>query len=421
MGTGANILFDLEIANTLFVSKNGNDATGERGNWDQPFATLFGASASAVAGDCVFVFAGTYDEVNNDWVKSDVRYYFNPSTLVIGDISCITDGGIAKNIIIEGFGKFHQLLTTSFEGALRMTNIGSTVYFRGQELFGYKVGAGIYEGTFDIKVDFIHGVDLYAFTCRGNSQGTLEFDRMESLSGDAVISLRNLGTDLAVRTLEIKGRYIKGDSTNFSTGVITHINTNNTRVIYSDFEIDHIAGVSGGLYSTTTNGGAILMRNIIGISLAGYGISGNGGGSVQLTGCNFDTVKETAVGSVDDIYARNCWFKQTSNVVSTSGAFNVTGSAEVDLQNCTVELESTAPTRKCINVRNNNIRLSYCKIIATALQNESIGVSTLTPQDIIVEGQCSTNRPVSNDLTNIVAGTNIIVDSNIGKNTNNFL
>jgi hypothetical protein len=425
MGTEANILFDLEIENTLFVSKNGNDATGERGNWNQPFATLFGATALAVAGDCVFVYAGTYDEADNDWVKSDVRYFFNPSTLVIGLTACITDGGIAKNIIVEGYADF-QIVNVGFgNSVLTTTNPASVVSLKCNDLIGVSNGIAIIDAlSFNIKVRNITVTDQYGVTIRGNCFGSLEFDTIENFSTSAGLMMRNLGTDLVSRTISIKGKRIITQTADFGQAVITHINTNNTKVIYSDFEfINTNIATTGGLFFALTTAGASLMRNVIGVNNGGYGIGGSGSGSIQLSNCDWSTVEPIAFPTgAFSIYATDSFFKQTNSneTISNKGVFNATNSVDIDLDNCFIYLESISLTRMCLQLLNNNVRLSYCKLITSALQNESIGTGG-NAQDIIVEGQCSTNRPTSGNLTNIVAGTSIIVDSNIGKNTNNFL
>jgi len=50
------------VNNTVFVSKNGNNATGARNDWSKPFLTIQAALAAALAGDTVFIFPGTYAE-----------------------------------------------------------------------------------------------------------------------------------------------------------------------------------------------------------------------------------------------------------------------------------------------------------------------------------------------------------------------
>lgn len=59
---GGGGLLSLLIQNTVFVAKNGNDATGVRNDWNHPFKTVNAGLLAALAGDTVFVFGGIYDE-----------------------------------------------------------------------------------------------------------------------------------------------------------------------------------------------------------------------------------------------------------------------------------------------------------------------------------------------------------------------
>jgi hypothetical protein len=52
----------LTINNTLFVSKNGNNATAVRNDWTKPFLTIQAAITAALAGDTIYIFPGTYAE-----------------------------------------------------------------------------------------------------------------------------------------------------------------------------------------------------------------------------------------------------------------------------------------------------------------------------------------------------------------------
>src|SRR5438045_2652802 len=56
-GSGA-----VALTNTVWVSKNGSDATGERGDMGKAFATLRGAWTNAEIGDTVVDMPGTYDD-----------------------------------------------------------------------------------------------------------------------------------------------------------------------------------------------------------------------------------------------------------------------------------------------------------------------------------------------------------------------
>lgn len=72
-----------EIGNTIFVSKLGNDTTGQRESIDRHFLTLDAANAAALAGDLVIVYPGTYS-VNDSQVaiKPFVNYELKAGVVV---------------------------------------------------------------------------------------------------------------------------------------------------------------------------------------------------------------------------------------------------------------------------------------------------------------------------------------------------
>ena len=89
------------LTQSIFVTQNGNDATGTIGNISKPFATLESASQAATTGSTIFVYPGTYTvEANYNLAKPGLDYYFYPNTTVskstagdMFDISGFTDTG----------------------------------------------------------------------------------------------------------------------------------------------------------------------------------------------------------------------------------------------------------------------------------------------------------------------------------------
>ena len=90
------------LTQSIFVTQNGDDTTGEIGNMSKPFATLESASLAATTGSTIFVYPGLYTvEANFNLAKPGVDYYFHPNTTVskstagdIFDISGFTDTGM---------------------------------------------------------------------------------------------------------------------------------------------------------------------------------------------------------------------------------------------------------------------------------------------------------------------------------------
>ena len=81
------------LGNIVFVTSNGNDSTGVRGNLNKPFKSLQAARNAAISGDTVYVFpqtfifdntTGAYNSNLNDlnmW-KNGITYYWCPGTKV---------------------------------------------------------------------------------------------------------------------------------------------------------------------------------------------------------------------------------------------------------------------------------------------------------------------------------------------------
>ncbi len=71
--TNGNVV---NIANTVFVAKSGNDATGARQRMDLPFLTIYAAQRAAFTGDVIVVYPGTYEETNPLSLAKSVNYHF---------------------------------------------------------------------------------------------------------------------------------------------------------------------------------------------------------------------------------------------------------------------------------------------------------------------------------------------------------
>jgi hypothetical protein len=135
-------LSSVPAANTLYVAKDGSDATGARGNVAKPFLTLAAAKAAALAGDTIIVRPGTYNERN--LLKTGVNWHFEAGAVV--DYTGAADGGIfddtplgANGAVaskVTGHGRFRSASTSATAAtydntphtALRIHNPASDVY-----------------------------------------------------------------------------------------------------------------------------------------------------------------------------------------------------------------------------------------------------------------------------------------------------
>ena len=206
--------------NTLYVSKTGSDLTGTRHDITKPFLTITGASAAAQPGDTVVVLPGTYNEGLDNWIVSDVNYYFYPGAVVETSSHCIKDGGVATNIRIFGHGSF---VANSGSGVI-LTNASTTIHMEFETLYG--LSDGITLGTCDyvnIKGKYISNSFQYLASIRGNSHGIIDIDiwdgRNSSL-GSTTIYVRSHSVDLVERTVTLKGRVLYSNSYSNAIGAI---------------------------------------------------------------------------------------------------------------------------------------------------------------------------------------------------------
>lgn len=77
------VLDTVTYGRILFVSKNGNDGTGEIGNPHKCYLTIGGAYAAASAGDLLYFFPGSYTSTSNLGTKS-LSWYLMPGVNLSG-------------------------------------------------------------------------------------------------------------------------------------------------------------------------------------------------------------------------------------------------------------------------------------------------------------------------------------------------
>lgn len=418
-GTYAQIPSLVEVQNTIFVSKNGDDSTGQRNDWTQPFLTITGAKAIAQAGDTIYVFAGLYNEGTNDIIKSDVYYWFEFGSHVQCLNRVIDDFGAVKNILVDGAGVFEVTNINFSFGTVGMQNPASTMYFRGDKMLGGGNGFNINNAlSFDVEVNTIV-TEQYGINIRGNCSGNIKFGSIAS-SGSCIL-FRNLGTDLVERTVTVIGRRCETSVSAFGGSVVGWVNTNNTKTIVKDFSMLNTGASAGGLfYSLVGNTGKNLISNVTAKAINGYGVQIQTPSAFQFENCIIDCVTYSLWVDNGSVYAINCQFKSADNVNVNGFGVVLFSLGELDLDDCVVFHNSTIATNHIVDVRNNNLRMRNCKLVANNNMAQSIYNNLLAPVNVKIEGQCATNKPVDANITNIIAGTNIIVDANVGLNSNLF-
>jgi hypothetical protein len=109
---------EANIAESIFVSPDGNDSTAVTGSILSPFATLASASQAAVTGSTIFVYPGTYTAPAENLAFEGGSYYFHPNTVVSkSDAGYVFNSSAFSNSFnVYGHADFH--LTASCEGVI---------------------------------------------------------------------------------------------------------------------------------------------------------------------------------------------------------------------------------------------------------------------------------------------------------------
>jgi hypothetical protein len=99
----------VNIANTVFVAKSGNDGTGVRQRLDLPFLTIRAALTAAFPRDVIVVFPGTYEEINPLSLHDSVNFHFIGKGTVqlvtsLASSPIFTDSNLNAVSVIDGEG-----------------------------------------------------------------------------------------------------------------------------------------------------------------------------------------------------------------------------------------------------------------------------------------------------------------------------
>ncbi len=171
-GSGA-----VQIGNSVYVSKDGDNALAQRERIDSPFSTIQAAVTAAVAGDTVIVHPGTYSE--SIVLKTGVNFYFYPGVILQASsgTAAITDNNVAVTSKIDGFGEIRATGTAGATATVNIQNTGSNVILRAKEIYGEYRGVDA-KGTLIILSDITvsgtnEGIRLSGAACTLTYQGNI--------------------------------------------------------------------------------------------------------------------------------------------------------------------------------------------------------------------------------------------------------
>jgi len=416
--TGAQLRSKLFIGNTLFVAKSGNNATALRNRWDKPFATVLEAKNNAQVGDTIYVFPGTYNEGSADITASGVQYWVEDGAIIQCNVEVISDFGLAKDIWVDGAGTFQTLGINFGRGVVNVNNVASTLYFRGKQLLARTNGAEITAHdpnvNFDFHCDTITCDLQYGLFLSGNVQGIFSFNLIET-QDSAGIFCSNVGTDLVKRRVFIKGVQMTGQSASFGAGLIATQNCFNTEIHWEGITLNHFTSTAGGGF--LIGGGFNYFINCNLKSENGYGVNFFSGQSVnRWVNCNIVSERQAFNSngtSINEIVGGV--YSSSDDGLANVGSITLSGSSELDIQDAVIEQTATDGVPAIIRVDNDNLRIGNIKMVGDASITQSIRGNA--PRNIKVEKDSATNKAVDGNITNLVAGTTIVVDSNVGRNS----
>lgn len=403
---GGGGLTSLPIENTLYVAKNGNDATGERNRLDKPFLTIAGANSVAQLNDCVYVFSGLYVETG-DTFSSGVFYHLEDGASVTNSAGALVrdDGVNAKAINIFGNGR----LATSSKGA---SCVDLTVSTANIECYSISGSNGmILGGACNIIVrSQIVANSGVGISLVNDASGYIQFETLNSSGGESGISANTTTSD----DLYIKGIYFSASPLGVITAQVYNLFNSGLQVI--TFEILETVCLSAYPICDASEGNYIFKNGLFNQTTISVGF--------QCVDTKIDFI--------------NCIILQ-----STSSSFNIKNiSATINLIQCNLDSFAginiicdqegiTYIQDSVLNTDNQeligaNITTSGTTPILVIANSQLInglplggGQFSILAQnlligetlDIRIQGICVATFPTSSQIVNLITGTNLIADT----------
>lgn len=415
-GGGGGGLTSIPIANTLYVAKNGSDATGAVADLSKPYLTIAAASADATAGETIYVYAGSYVETSEESFVDNVNYYLEAGVIVSNSaFPIVNDNSGVRNIRIFGEGMFLCGAT----GGVKMENVSSSPRARYLHLELRRMqitsgGSGIdIEDLTEAYINITEVLNLGSifFEVGGLTKTVLEFNsytadstaissfesRVTRVGGDEsycdIIGV-NADIDFAAAGQGIAIRNGSGGVTSFR---INNINNNNTD------GLDFIAVNSGG---STTIAASVTFRNAI-ITSRG---AGKGGieivdGFMSLQNVLLDISRRAIKQRNGNLNLFNC------GIFTSEGSCLELLGGETTITNGVLRnLEQTSVTG-IIKIETGDLIL--CNVQSSTISSTNVFLYSVAAVNVRLQGTSVSNKANSGTITNIITGTTFIVDADV--------
>lgn len=418
-------LTELSIQNTLYVSKNGDDATGTRNRLDKPYLTIAGASADAQVGDCVYVFGGSYSEPVT-WITSQVYYYFEPNTKVSESgtsNAVIGDNNEAKRIYIYGHGEF-----SGFRG-IYLQNANSLLHLECSTIYGTFDGAYFAGGTnVYIRAESLTAEQQYGIVFIGAINYDIELDEANLVTS---LNAGSLWHYLYSGTGYFKCTKMNTNGNNQYVSGLNFTQSPDCKVFAEIENFQHTA--SSGEANTGAilfNGGGYLQLKNSNINTNSNGVifwnQAIGGKTCQITNCRIDSEYPCLQANgrsvwldVQDsfLYKSGNINQPIANVGNVNAHTNAQGEGALSITNTRMYNNATGDSSHGIVKEGSpsELLLDDVGIVLNSDTANSIFTATVTGQNIQIQPTAYSNRDVVGGglITNIITGTNLVYDTDI--------
>lgn len=388
-------IMEINAVNTVFVDRTfGNDATALRQRQDLPCQTVARAQQIANNGDTIYMRAGTYPAITNFFNKFGIIFYCEPG-VIINDFTAIDydSNGSDNDFVMRGYAQINGII---------MINQSQSVNFLTADIEcdSVKLNSGFFSFALEARNNAILRVKARKFIdasldlcsvslCRHGGQVYASAPKMMySRIGSAMIQPEQATSELVFE--ELIARDHSQDPTQFAGAFLLSGTTNpNSLTILSgrlvdEKTVDQPSSISAGMLYWNSQGKVIL--NLV------------NGSFCRLERLGFQ-VDANAIATVN------------GDIENIQGFGFLIGDGRLRLNNSKVYTSNPVGLNHSIVKTGGVVILNDATLVAESVTAES--VNAVAPQDIKVYSAVA-NRIVSAGLvTNIIAGTNLIIDTDV--------
>lgn len=420
----------LPIGNFVFVNPLGNDLTGVREDFHLPFQTLSSALNTAVSGDTIYVYGGTYNEANPLY-KAGVNWHFigqpilNLSAPVVWtdapaglsqDFINISGDAVVNHI---GLGAVVDVTKTDTVVNINFKSVTSLAY----ATLRLSNGSGVINVSEKIECTLIN----HTIYLDGNSSYTINAEEVFNSASSGITSCvyvknnANVYTGLTI----INARLIQCDGLFSAVRLDYGGNTGKVKINVSDKIV--WTNLLGGTYPQTNN----TVINMGGNLVVNGDIDGGNGLAINMSTATYDKSVEhngdaynngnlplIGFGDFDIAF----WL---SNKATTklNGSYTSSNDKVVTHKGTTSKIIINGEILSTYGGGGNNYGL-YLESDAnvTLLDNVKIvsdnsgtpfGIGAGGLRDIKIVHNVSSNVNTDANITNLITGTNYIFDTDI--------